>query len=101
MSPDFRQDINDNKEWSETDIADLNNHIAHGASLAETAQFLCRSGTSFEVAAKAKVRDAPRSGCLKRCMVGYHGLSSRSSSQRQSGTRSSTLQVGRPSVPAR
>jgi hypothetical protein len=25
MSPDFRQDINDNKEWSETDIADLKN----------------------------------------------------------------------------
>jgi hypothetical protein len=54
MSPDFGQDINDNKEWSETDIADLKNHIAHGASLEETAEFLCRSGTSFEVAAKAK-----------------------------------------------
>jgi hypothetical protein len=54
MSPDFPQDINDSKEWSETDIADLKNHIAHGASLAETAEFLCRSGTAFEVGRQGK-----------------------------------------------
>jgi hypothetical protein len=47
-------DINDDKEWSEMDIADLRNHIAHGCSLQETAQFLCRSGTELDVAAKAK-----------------------------------------------
>src|SRR6476646_8881912 len=37
-------DINDNKAWFETDIEDLKNHIAHGATPAETA-FLCRAGT--------------------------------------------------------
>lgn len=46
-------DINDGKEWSEMDIADLKNHVAHGASLEETSEFLCRSDT-FEVARKAK-----------------------------------------------
>jgi hypothetical protein len=44
-----RLDINDGKEWSEMDIADLKNHVAHGASLAETSEFLCRSD-EFEVA---------------------------------------------------
>jgi hypothetical protein len=31
-----RLDINDAKEWSEMDIWDLKNHVAQGASLAET-----------------------------------------------------------------
>ena len=47
-------DLNDNKRWSKTDIADLKNHIAHGASLSEAASFLCRAGTEFGVAAKAE-----------------------------------------------
>ena len=47
-------DINDDEPWSETDIADLKNHVAQGASLEETATFLCRSGTPFEIARKAK-----------------------------------------------
>ena len=47
-------DLNDNKPWTEPDIADLKNHIAHGASLSETASFLCRAGTEFDVAAKAE-----------------------------------------------
>ena len=47
-------DLNDSKPWSETVIAELKNHIAHGASLSETASFLCRAGTEFEVAAKAE-----------------------------------------------
>jgi hypothetical protein len=47
-------DIYDNAPWSETDIEDLKNHVAHGVSLEETAAFLCRGGTLFEVAAKAK-----------------------------------------------
>ena len=33
-------DINDDEPWSETDIADLKNHVAQGASLEETATFL-------------------------------------------------------------
>jgi len=45
-------DLNDEKEWSEMDIWDLKNHVAHGASLAETSKFLCRSD-EFEVARKA------------------------------------------------
>ena len=43
-------DLNDNKPWTETDIEDLKNHLAHGASLSETASFLCRAGTEFGVA---------------------------------------------------
>ena len=46
-------DINDTKEWSDMDIADLRNHAANGASLGETSAFLCRSD-AFEVARKAK-----------------------------------------------
>ena len=46
-------DINDDKEWSEMDIWDLKNHVAQGASLRETSEFLCRSDT-FEVARKAE-----------------------------------------------
>jgi hypothetical protein len=55
--PRFRYglpDIYDNQPWSEADIDDLKGHVAHGASLEETAAFLCRAGTPFEVAAKAK-----------------------------------------------
>src|ERR1700685_985522 len=37
----------------------------------------------------------------KRRAVGYHGLSSRSRSQRQSGLRVSKIQTGLPSAPAR
>jgi len=32
----------------------LKGHVAHGASLEETAAFPCRAGTPFEVAAKAE-----------------------------------------------
>ena len=49
----YTPDINDGKEWSEMDIADLKNHVAHGASLRETSEFLCR-GDEFEVARRAK-----------------------------------------------
>jgi hypothetical protein len=55
--PRFRYglpDINDKQPWSETDVEDLKNHIAHGATLEETAAFLCRAGTPIDVAAKAK-----------------------------------------------
>jgi hypothetical protein len=55
--PRFRYglpDISDNQPWSETDVEDLKNHIAHGATLEETGAFLCRAGTLLEVAAKAK-----------------------------------------------
>ena len=39
--------------------------------------------------------------CRNRRAVGYHGQSSRPSSQRQSGAKASRIQVGRPSAPAR
>ena len=51
-SPDH--DVNDGEPWSEEDIRDLENHVRHGASLEETAEFLCRSGTVEAVAEKAK-----------------------------------------------
>ena len=37
---DRSSDINDGKEWSEMDIADLKNHVAQGASLAETSDYM-------------------------------------------------------------
>jgi hypothetical protein len=55
--PRFRYglpDIYDGAPWSASDLEDLKGHVAHGASLEETAAFLCRAGTPFEVAAKAK-----------------------------------------------
>jgi hypothetical protein len=36
------------------DIADLRLSVGHGMTLEDTAAFLCRSGTPFEVARKAK-----------------------------------------------
>jgi hypothetical protein len=51
-SPDH--DLNDSEPWSEQDIRDLENHIRQGASLEETAEFLCRGGTVEAVLEKAK-----------------------------------------------
>ena len=42
---------------------------------------------------------SPDCGCLNRRAVGYHGLSSRSTSQRQSGLCSSRIHVGSASAP--
>ena len=47
-------DIYDNAPWTVMTIEDLKNHVAHGATLEETAAFLCRAGTPMDVAAKAK-----------------------------------------------
>jgi hypothetical protein len=47
-------DIYDGVPWTEMAIEDLKGHVAHGATLEETAAFLCRSGTPMDVAAKAK-----------------------------------------------
>ena len=44
---------------------------------------------------------SPGVRCLNSRMVGYHGLSSRSMSQRQSGTDCSATQTRAPSAPAR
>jgi hypothetical protein len=49
-----RPDVSDGEPWSDMDIADLKNHVARGASLDETATFLCRAATADEVALKAK-----------------------------------------------
>ena len=39
-------------DWSEADISDLTNELAHGRTMAETASFLCRD--EDEVRQKAK-----------------------------------------------
>ena len=44
---------------------------------------------------------SPGRACRNSRADGYHGQSSRSSNQRQSGTRGSSIQTGRPSAPAR
>jgi hypothetical protein len=46
--------LNDGKPWTRMDIADLKSHVAYGATLIEAARFLCRSGSLFDVAMKAK-----------------------------------------------
>jgi hypothetical protein len=38
--------------WTETDIEDLKAAIAHGASIKEAAELLCRSGSVDDVARK-------------------------------------------------
>ena len=45
-------DANSVEPWSEADISDLKNEIAHGRTIAETASFLCRD--VYEVRAKMK-----------------------------------------------
>ena len=44
---------------------------------------------------------SPARSCRTSRMDGYHGVSRRAWSQRQSGAMSSIIQQGRPSVPAR
>jgi hypothetical protein len=48
------RDLNDFKDWSVMDIADLKNHAEFGASLKKTASFLCRAGSLVDVAQKAE-----------------------------------------------
>ena len=45
-------DSNSGEPWSEMDISDLTNELAHGRTMAETASFLCRD--EDEVRQKAK-----------------------------------------------
>jgi hypothetical protein len=47
-----QMDANSGEPWSEMDISDLKNEIAHGRTCAETASFLCRD--EDEVRQKAK-----------------------------------------------
>jgi hypothetical protein len=51
---DAPRDVYDGEPWSEMDIEDLKGAVAYGSSLEEVAEFLCRSGTPLDVAAKAK-----------------------------------------------
>jgi hypothetical protein len=44
---------NEHKPWSEMDLFDLRNHLAQGASVAETAEFLMRR----EDEVRAKIED--------------------------------------------
>jgi len=45
-------DAHSGETWSEADISDLKNELAHGRTVAETASFLCRD--EDEVRQKAK-----------------------------------------------
>jgi hypothetical protein len=45
-------DANSGEPWSEMDISDLKNELAHGRTFAQTASFLCRD--EDEVRQKAK-----------------------------------------------
>jgi len=48
------RDIYDGEPWSDMAIEDLKQHVAAGATLKATADFLCRSGDPLAVAKKAK-----------------------------------------------
>jgi hypothetical protein len=50
----IRPDIYDGEPWSESAIADLKASVARGDTLEQTASFLCRAGTTFDLARKAK-----------------------------------------------
>jgi hypothetical protein len=54
MSKQPIQGVNDGKPWSEMDLFDLRNSLAHVESIEEVAGFLCRSGTVEEVKRKAE-----------------------------------------------
>lgn len=47
-------DLNDGKLWSDMDVNDLRSAATYGRTLEETAEFLCRSSSLDDVAAKAK-----------------------------------------------
>jgi len=47
-------DIYDGAEWTDMDVEDLKAEIAHGRSMEEAAQFLCRADSVDEVPRKAK-----------------------------------------------
>jgi hypothetical protein len=38
-----KPNLNEGKPWLEMDLVDLRNSLAHGRSVAEIAEFLCRS----------------------------------------------------------
>jgi len=47
-------DIYDGTDWTEMDIEDLKAAIAHGRSIEEVAEFLCRAGSPNDVARKCR-----------------------------------------------
>ena len=51
-------DANSGEPWSEMDISDLTNELAHGRTMAETASFLCRD--LDEVRQKGPRKEKPR-----------------------------------------
>ena len=53
--------LNSGKDWSEMDIEDLTSHLAHGATISETADFLC--GDENEV--RAKMQELGLQECYK------------------------------------
>jgi hypothetical protein len=38
-----KPNLNEGKPWSEMDLVDVRNSLTHGGSVAEIAEFLCRS----------------------------------------------------------
>jgi hypothetical protein len=52
-SPDH--DIYDGEPWTLTDIEDLQPAVAHGDTIQQVAEFLCRAGSVDDIT--AKVRD--------------------------------------------
>ncbi len=48
-------DINDGREWTASDDADLISAAACGSTLRQAAELLCRSGSLWDVAERAKM----------------------------------------------
>src|SRR6476659_4762580 len=61
----------------------------------------CITVWSARAISENTLSQSPAVVCRKRRIVGYHGVCSPASIQRQSGTRLSATQIGTPSAPAR
>jgi hypothetical protein len=53
--------LNEGKPWSEMDLLDLKNSLAHGTSICDIADFLCRS--EKEVREKIAELEAQQGAC--------------------------------------
>jgi hypothetical protein len=47
-------DIYDGAPWTEEDVAEIKNAVAHGSTIEDIAELICRSGSIDDVERKAK-----------------------------------------------
>ncbi len=89
-----RQNAWPRAEWESAEYGFISK--AHGKQACPDASF-----SNSAAMAVSTPCQSPGRGCRNKRIVGYQGLSSRSSSQRQSGVKGSAVQTGTPRAPAR